>query len=197
LRLARATLKLYSKLCCSRSKATIVSERRFQKPVKRTSGESPWEEPSSLTPKFERQQFREPQLRVCVAAGSHAKVGPKPIANWFEGGVRMANARIVLTTVASSEKAEQLAGVLVERRLAACVNIVGPIRSIYRWKDAIEREQEYLLVIKTTAERVAELAAAFAELHPYEVPEHVELAIEGGGEDYLQWLGAQVARDAN
>jgi periplasmic divalent cation tolerance protein len=93
------------------------------------------------------------------------------------------------------EKAEQLAATLVERRLAACVNIVGPIRSIFRWKDAIEREQEYLLLIKTTAERAAELAAAFAELHPYKLPERVELAIDGGSENYLEWLGAQVTRD--
>lgn len=109
----------------------------------------------------------------------------------------MANARVVLTTIASSEKADQLASALVERRLAACVNIVGPVRSIYRWKGDIEREQEYLLIIKTTAERAAELAAAFAELHPYEVPEHVELTIEGGGAEYLQWLVTQVARDAS
>lgn len=109
----------------------------------------------------------------------------------------MANARVVLTTVASSEEAEQLAVMLVERRLAACVNVLGPIRSIYRWKGTIEREQEYLLVIKTIAERSAELAAAFSELHPYEVPEHVELKIEGGGEKYLRWLGAQVAFDAS
>ncbi len=107
----------------------------------------------------------------------------------------MANARIVLTTVGVLEKAEQLAGALVERRLAACVNVVGPIRSIYRWKGAIEREQEYLLIIKTTAERAADLATAFAELHPYELPERVELAIEGGSDDYLQWLSAQVAGD--
>jgi periplasmic divalent cation tolerance protein len=109
----------------------------------------------------------------------------------------MTNAKVVLTTVGSSEKAEQLAVALVERRLAACVNIVGPIRSIYRWKGAIEREQEYLLVIKTTTERAAELAAAFDETHPYEVPEHVELSIAGGGEKYLRWLGAQVADDAS
>lgn len=108
----------------------------------------------------------------------------------------MANARVVLTTVGLLEKAEELAGTLVERRLAACVNIVGPIRSIYRWKEAIEREQEYLLLIKTTAERAADLAAAFAELHPYELPERVELSIEGGSNDYLEWLSAQAARDA-
>jgi len=103
----------------------------------------------------------------------------------------------VFTTVASSEEAEQLAGALVDRRLAACVNIVGPIRSIYRWKGAVAREQEYLLIIKTTVERAAELAAAFSELHPYEVPEQLELTIAGGGEEYLQWLGEQVARDEN
>jgi periplasmic divalent cation tolerance protein len=101
----------------------------------------------------------------------------------------------VLTTVGLLKKAEELASALVERRLAACVNIVGPIRSIYRWKDAIEHESEYLLVIKTTAERAADLAAAFAELHPYELPERVELSIEGGSDDYLEWLGSQVARD--
>jgi periplasmic divalent cation tolerance protein len=109
----------------------------------------------------------------------------------------MANARIVLTAVGSLEKAEQLAGTLVERRLAACVNIVGPVRSIYRWKNAIEREQEYLLLIKTTAERAAELAAAFAEIHPYELPERVELTIDGGSDNYLEWLSAQVTRDSS
>jgi periplasmic divalent cation tolerance protein len=109
----------------------------------------------------------------------------------------MANSRIVLTTIGTLEKAEALANALVERRLAACVNMVGPIRSIYRWQGTIEREQEYLLLIKTTAERAADLAAAFAELHPYELPERVELTIEGGSDAYLQWLSAQVVREAN
>jgi len=109
----------------------------------------------------------------------------------------MANARIVLTTVGLLEKAEQIAATLVERRLAACVNIVGPIRSIYRWKDAIEREQEYLLLIKTTAERAADLASVFSELHTYELPERVELTIEGGSDAYLEWISAQVDRDTN
>ena len=107
----------------------------------------------------------------------------------------MADVRIVLTTVGLLEQAEKLASALVERRLAACVNVVGPIRSIYRWKGAIEREQEYLLLIKTTGERAADLAATFTELHPYELPEHVELNVEGGGEAYLNWLSAQIARD--
>jgi periplasmic divalent cation tolerance protein len=109
----------------------------------------------------------------------------------------MAEAKIVFTTVGLMEKAEQIAEALVERRLAACVNIVGPIRSIYRWKGAIERAQEYLLLIKTTSERATELAAAFAELHAYELPERVELAIEGGSDSYLEWVAAQVSRDTN
>jgi periplasmic divalent cation tolerance protein len=103
--------------------------------------------------------------------------------------------RVVLTTVGLMEKAEQLAKALVERRLAACVNIVGPIRSIYRWQGAIEDQQEYLLIIKTTKERAADLEAAFAELHPYELPEHVELPITGGSAGYLEWLSAQVASE--
>ena len=107
----------------------------------------------------------------------------------------MADARIVITTVGSSAKAEEMARALVERRLAACVNLIGPIRSIYRWKNAIEDEQEYLLVIKTTGERAADLEAAFAGLHPYELPEHVELSVEGGSAGYLAWLSAQVARE--
>jgi periplasmic divalent cation tolerance protein len=93
------------------------------------------------------------------------------------------------------EKAEALARTLVERRLAACINIVGPIRSIYRWKGQIENEQEFLLLIKTTSERAAELESAFAELHPYELPERVELGMEGGSAAYLEWIGAEVARD--
>ena len=104
----------------------------------------------------------------------------------------MTNARIVLTTVGLKEAAEKLAYELVERRLAACVNIVGPIRSVYRWRQKIENEQEYLLLIKTTAEHAAHLRLAFKELHPYELPERVELALHGGSEEYLAWLAGEM-----
>ena len=107
----------------------------------------------------------------------------------------MSDVRIVLTTVGVHEKAEELARNLVERRLAACVNIVGPIRSLYRWKGKVENQQEYLLLIKTSAERSGELAAAFAELHPYELPERVELDLEGGSAEYLSWVASEVARE--
>ena len=105
----------------------------------------------------------------------------------------MTNARMVLTTIGSKDGAEKLAQQLVERRMAACVNIVGPIRSVYRWKkEKIEHEEEYLLLIKTTAGHAAGMQAAFQELHPYELPEQVELAIDGGSEAYLAWLTGEV-----
>ena len=107
----------------------------------------------------------------------------------------MSNARIVLTTTGAREVAERLAEALVERRLAACVNIVGPIRSIYRWLGKIEREEEFLLLIKTTAENAAKLGDAFRELHTYELPERVELEIEGGSEEYLAWLVEQCSSE--
>ena len=105
----------------------------------------------------------------------------------------MTNARIVFTTVGEKEAAEKLAQQLVERRLAACVNIVGPIRSVYRWRDKIENEAEFLLMIKTTAESASELRSALKALHPYELPECVELAAEGGSEEYLAWVAAEVS----
>src|SRR5271157_2997369 len=104
----------------------------------------------------------------------------------------MTNACIVLTTISSKDGAEKLAQQLVERRVAACVNIVGPIRSVYRWKQKIEHEEEYLLLIKTTTEHAAQLQAVLEELHPYELPEYVELAVDGGSEEYLAWLTGEV-----
>ncbi len=105
----------------------------------------------------------------------------------------MTQARIVLTTIDRREGAEKLAHALVENRLAACVNIVGPIRSVYRWKEEVHNDEEYLLVIKTTAEHAEQLNSALKELHPYELPECVHLSIDGGSREYLEWLGEQVS----
>ena len=105
----------------------------------------------------------------------------------------MTHARVVLTTVGLKEAAEKLATQLVERRLAACVNIIGPIRSIYRWRQKVQNEAEYLLLIKTTAEHAAQLQSAFKELHPYELPECVQVAIAGGSEEYLNWVASEVS----
>lgn len=104
----------------------------------------------------------------------------------------MTNARLVLTTIDSKDGAERLAQQLVERRVAACVNIVGPMRAVYRWKERIEQEEEYLLLIKTTTACTAQLQLTLKELHPYELPECVELAIDGGSEAYLAWLAGAV-----
>jgi periplasmic divalent cation tolerance protein len=106
----------------------------------------------------------------------------------------MTNARIVLTTVGDKDAAQKLANQLVERRLAACVNIIGPITSVYRWREQVHSDPEFLLLIKTTAECVAQLRAALRSLHPYELPECVELAVTGGSEEYLAWVAAEVSR---
>lgn len=95
---------------------------------------------------------------------------------------------VALSTVARAEDAERIARVLVERRLAACVNVVPGVVSFYRWQGAVERAEERLLVIKTRGERLPALREALLSLHPYELPELVTLPIEDGHEPYLAWL---------
>ncbi len=104
----------------------------------------------------------------------------------------MTDKRIVLTTAGSQEEAQKIALALVERRLAACVNIVGPIQSVYRWKGAVESAPEHLLIIKTTAAAFARVRDAIRELHSYELPECVMLPIEAGSEEYLRWIAESV-----
>jgi len=97
----------------------------------------------------------------------------------------------VLSAVGAQPDAERIARALVEERIAACVNIVPGITSIYRWKGAVEQEAELLLVIKTTGERVEQLKARLLQLHPYELPEVVVIPIVGGHQAYLDWLAEQ------
>ena len=105
------------------------------------------------------------------------------------------NGRVVaLSTVATAADADRLARALVERRLAACVNVVPGVVSHYRYQGELHRDQEQLLVIKTRAERMGALRAAFAELHPYDVPELVALEITDGLEPYLEWLDENVSQ---
>jgi periplasmic divalent cation tolerance protein len=100
----------------------------------------------------------------------------------------MTDKRIVLSTAGSEQEARKIAHILVKRRLAACVNIVPQIQSIYRWKGEIESAQEWLLLIKTRADRFPAVRDAIGELHSYEVPECIVLEIEDGSLPYLQWL---------
>jgi len=99
---------------------------------------------------------------------------------------------LVLSTVATAEDADRIARGLVERRLAACVNVVPGLLSTYRWKGALEREGELLLLIKTRAEKLDALREALVALHPYEVPELIALRIEAGYAPYLAWLDESV-----
>jgi periplasmic divalent cation tolerance protein len=100
----------------------------------------------------------------------------------------MTDKRIVLSTAGSEQEAHKIAHTLVKRRLAACVNILPQVQSIYRWKGEIESAQEWLLLIKTRADKFPAVRDAIGELHSYEVPECVVLEIEDGSLPYLQWL---------
>ncbi len=104
----------------------------------------------------------------------------------------MTDKRVVLTTCGSSEEARRIAQELVERHLAACVNIIPQIESVYRWKDEVETATEYLLVIKTTAAAFEHLRDALSELHSYELPECAQIVIENGSPAYLDWIAESV-----
>ncbi len=95
---------------------------------------------------------------------------------------------LILSTIDSKEGAEQLAHHLVEERLAACVNIIPDMTSVYKWKGTLEHTTENLLVIKSTQERLPRLIERIKELHPYELPEVIALPIEDGYPPYLDWL---------
>jgi periplasmic divalent cation tolerance protein len=101
-------------------------------------------------------------------------------------------ARIALTTTSSVDAATRIAKELVERRLAACVNIVPNLTSVYRWQDAVQTTAEALLIMKTSVERLPALETAVKELQGYEVPEFLVLPIESGSRSYLEWLHASL-----
>lgn len=100
----------------------------------------------------------------------------------------MSEALIVFVTVPSRDDGERIAAALVGEQLAACVNLIGPIRSIYRWQGAVQREDEHLLLIKTTPARYPTLEARVQALHTYEVPEIVAVPIAMGAAAYLAWI---------
>ena len=106
----------------------------------------------------------------------------------------MTDKRIVLTTAGSEEEARKIARHLVEQRLAACVNIVPQIASIYRWQNKVEEGLEWLLIVKTTAGAFVHVREAILELHSYQTPECVCITIEDGSPDYLEWITESVTR---
>ncbi|HME72470.1 MAG TPA: divalent-cation tolerance protein CutA [Myxococcota bacterium] len=101
--------------------------------------------------------------------------------------------QVVLVTAPDAEVGARLARVVVEERLAACVNLVPGVRSIYRWAGAVQEDDEVLLVIKTREDRVAALSRRVHELHPYELPELIAVGVLGGSERYLEWLRGEAA----
>jgi periplasmic divalent cation tolerance protein len=104
------------------------------------------------------------------------------------------SALLVLTNLPDRASAERLADALVERHLAACVNILAPCRSVYRWKGAVQHDEEHPLLIKTTEARYVELEQAIRAGHPYELPEIIAVPIGRGLPAYLDWVAGETTR---
>ena len=104
---------------------------------------------------------------------------------------------VVLVTCGSAKEARKIARAVVEKRLAACANILSsPVQSVYRWKGTVESAKEFLLVIKTTQARFPKLKAAVTRLHSYDVHEIIALPIAAGASNYLTWISESVRSSA-
>ena len=101
------------------------------------------------------------------------------------------SALLVLTNLPDRAAAERLGDMLIEKQLAACVNILAPCRSVYRWKGSIQHDEEHPMLIKTTADRYQALEQAIRDGHPYELPEIIAVPVERGLPEYLQWVAAE------
>lgn len=101
------------------------------------------------------------------------------------------SALLVLTNLPDRAAAERLADAVIAKNLAACVNILAPCRSVYRWKGAVQHGEEHPMLIKTTRERYGALEQALRESHPYELPEIIAVPIERGLPAYLEWVAAE------
>jgi periplasmic divalent cation tolerance protein len=107
----------------------------------------------------------------------------------------MTDKRIVLCTASSEDEARKIALHLVEQQLAACVNVLPKVESIYRWQGKMESSREWLLLIKTSAERFPEVLDAIRELHSYKLPECIAIAVEDGSAEYLQWFAQSLVKE--
>jgi periplasmic divalent cation tolerance protein len=108
----------------------------------------------------------------------------------------MSEVVLILTTVPADDLGETIGRTLVEERLAACVNVLPPMTSVYRWRGGIERDSERQMIVKTTRDRVAPVRARLMELHPYELPEFLVLTVADGSAAYLEWVALSVRPDA-
>ncbi|GAB3053775.1 hypothetical protein GCM10027079_20160 [Sediminivirga luteola] len=130
-------------------------------------------------------------LVAAATGGSAAGAAPAGLDHALKGrqtgGMPSSRHVVAQTTVDSSELAERLATDAVERRLAACVQIT-PVTSVYRWKDGVQREAEFLLSLKTTASQVRGLRAFLEQEHPYDEPEFLVLPVIEGSDSYLRWI---------
>jgi periplasmic divalent cation tolerance protein len=102
---------------------------------------------------------------------------------------------LILSTAPDEEQARRIASHLVEKHLAACVNLLPNVRSVYRWKGAVETAQEVMLLIKTESAMSDALLRELKAVHPYEVPEAIVLRVQDGLENYLRWISASVRVD--
>ena len=105
------------------------------------------------------------------------------------------SAIIVITAAPDRDVALNIARALIERKLAACVNIVGQCTSVYRWRGNVETAQEALLLVKTRAAIYDDVEAAIKSLHPYELPEVIAVAVERGSPEYLDWVNAETVTE--
>jgi periplasmic divalent cation tolerance protein len=103
--------------------------------------------------------------------------------------------RLAITTCPNAEVADSIASALVEERLAACVNILPGALSVYEWQGKIEREQELVLLIKSTSDRLSALEGRLQALHPYELPEFIVVPVVGGLAPYLSWIETQLEKN--
>jgi periplasmic divalent cation tolerance protein len=141
---------------------------------------SPPDAPKSL---FKRNEVPERQQKLPVSWNGEVT-----------GGFAMTDAMVVLITAPNENDAEAIAKALLEARLAACVNIIRNIRSLYRWQGKVEDEQEVLMIVKTRKERFGELVKKVRGLHSYTVPEIIALPVTDGLEEYLGWIGQETEK---
>lgn len=129
--------------------------------------------------------------RLPTGEGALRTVRARPIMTPMSGAIQ------VLTTTGSREDADRIARSLVDERLAACVQVLGPITSTYRWQGAIEHGEEWLCLIKSHSDNYAELEQAIRRVHPYQVPEILAMPVVAGSQSYLEWLRGELKPPAS